>query len=71
MARRDGRLGQSQIRWSNRIASGASPHEIEAALALIRKFRLRLEADRRSHTASEGRDHITMTSYRRHLLQRR
>lgn len=48
MARRDGRLGQSQIRWSNRIASGASPHEIEAALALIRKFRLRLEADRRS-----------------------
>jgi hypothetical protein len=48
MARRDGRLGQSQIRWLNRIAAGASPQEIEAALALIRKFRLRLEADRRS-----------------------
>ncbi len=42
------KLGQSQIRWSNRIAAGASPQEIEAALALIRKLRLRLEADRRS-----------------------
>jgi DNA-binding MarR family transcriptional regulator len=41
-------LGQSQIRWSNRIAAGAIPGEIAAALAMIKKFRLRLEADHRS-----------------------
>jgi DNA-binding MarR family transcriptional regulator len=42
------KLGQSQIRWSNRIAAGTSPGEIDAALAMIKKFGLRLEADRRS-----------------------
>jgi DNA-binding MarR family transcriptional regulator len=37
------RLSQRQIQWANKIASGASGEEIEAALALIGKLRLRLE----------------------------
>lgn len=45
------KLGQAQIRWSNRIAAGAIPGEIDAAMAMIRKFRLRLEADHRSQDA--------------------
>jgi DNA-binding MarR family transcriptional regulator len=38
-------LTQSQIRWANEIASDASSGEIESALELMRKLRLRLEAD--------------------------
>jgi DNA-binding MarR family transcriptional regulator len=38
-------LIQSQIRWANEIASTASSGEIASALSLMRKLRLRLEAD--------------------------
>src|SRR5579863_6355662 len=38
-------LTRSQIRWANEIASGARSGEIESALGLVRKLRLRLEAD--------------------------
>jgi DNA-binding MarR family transcriptional regulator len=38
-------VARSQVRWANEIASGASRGEIESALALIRKLRLRLEAE--------------------------
>lgn len=34
-------LTQNQIRWANEIASGASSGEIESALELMRKLRLR------------------------------
>jgi hypothetical protein len=38
-------LTQSQIHWANEIASSASSGEIASAVSLIRKLRLRLEAD--------------------------
>jgi DNA-binding MarR family transcriptional regulator len=41
-------LTQSQIRWANEIASSAGSGEIASALSLMRKLRLRLEADERS-----------------------
>lgn len=41
-------LTQSQIRWANEIASGATSGEIESALSLMRKLRLRLDSDERS-----------------------
>jgi DNA-binding MarR family transcriptional regulator len=41
-------LTQSQIRWANEIASRASSGEIASALSLMRKLRLRLEADERT-----------------------
>jgi DNA-binding MarR family transcriptional regulator len=36
-------LGERQIRWANRIAATGSTVEIEGALDLLRKLRLRLE----------------------------
>ena len=44
-------LTQSQIRFANEIASAASSAEIEAALGVIRKLRLRLESDQTSGRA--------------------
>ena len=41
-------LGQYQISWANRIAAAASTEQIEAALGVIKKLRLRLEASRGS-----------------------
>jgi DNA-binding MarR family transcriptional regulator len=41
-------LTQSQIRWANNIASSASSGEIESVVSLMRKLRLRLEADERN-----------------------
>ena len=38
-------VARSQIRWANEIASSASGGEIESALGLIRKLRLRLEVE--------------------------
>jgi DNA-binding MarR family transcriptional regulator len=38
-------LSQSQIRWANEIAYSASSGQIASALSLMRKLRLRLEAD--------------------------
>jgi hypothetical protein len=52
------KLGQSQIRWSSRIAAGAIPKEIDAALAMIKIFRLHLEADAGVRMVSDGRDCI-------------
>jgi hypothetical protein len=40
-------LTRSQIKWANEIASCASSGEIESTLALVRKLRLRLEAEDR------------------------
>ena len=36
-------LGKRQMVWANRIASGAKANEIEAAIGLVRKLRMRLE----------------------------
>jgi len=36
-------LEQRQIRWANEVTGGVSAEEVEAALALIRKLRTRLE----------------------------
>jgi hypothetical protein len=44
-------LTQSQIRFANEIASAASSAEIEAALGVMRKLRLRLESDQTSGRA--------------------
>jgi DNA-binding MarR family transcriptional regulator len=44
-------LAQRQIHWANRVAAGTSAKEIEAALDLINKLRLRLEADRQNKDA--------------------
>jgi DNA-binding MarR family transcriptional regulator len=41
-------LTQRQIRWANEIASSASSGEVASALSLMRKLRLRLEAEERS-----------------------
>jgi hypothetical protein len=44
-------LAQRQIHCANRVAAGTSAKEIEAALALIKKLRSRLEADRQNKDA--------------------
>jgi DNA-binding MarR family transcriptional regulator len=41
-------LAKRQIHWANRVAAGTNAKEIEVALDLIKKLRLRLEADRQS-----------------------
>jgi DNA-binding MarR family transcriptional regulator len=41
-------LTQRQVRWANEIASSARSGEIASALSLMRKLRLRLEAEERS-----------------------
>jgi DNA-binding MarR family transcriptional regulator len=40
------KLGKSQARWANRVASAAAAAEIQAALQTVRTLRLRLEAER-------------------------
>lgn len=40
-------LTQRQMRWANRVASSASGTEIDAAVALLKALRLRLETDAR------------------------
>ena len=38
-------LGQLQIEWANRIVKGTAAEEIETAISVITKLRLRLESD--------------------------
>ena len=46
------KLGLSQERWANLIASGVSASELEAAIALMRRLRARLESGRPPAAAS-------------------
>ena len=39
-------LKQRQIHWADKIAAGVSTEEIEAALGLIKKLRMRLDWER-------------------------
>jgi len=46
-------LAKLQVLWANRIASVASSEEIESALRLVRRLRLRLEAEEKTSRSSK------------------